>query len=89
MELLPEATDALVTLYIGNRNRKGVGSIARAMVSGTTERTTVEFPFGETACTLASRWSNSITRSERPTSGWTFDWLGPRTAEGGSESTSP
>ena len=46
-EMLPRATSALVTLYIGNRNRKGVGSIARASVSGSRESMTVELPFGE------------------------------------------
>jgi hypothetical protein len=45
-ELLPAAARARVTLYIGNRNRKGVGSIARALVSGSTEGASVELPMG-------------------------------------------
>lgn len=45
-ELLPDAARGRVTLYIGNRNRKGVGSIARALVSGSTDGTPVELPMG-------------------------------------------
>ena len=46
-EMLPKASTARVTLYIGNRNRKGVASIARACVSGSSEHSRVELPFGE------------------------------------------
>jgi hypothetical protein len=45
-ERLPGAQRARVTLFIGNRNRKGAGAIASAMTSGFGRPTSVDLPSG-------------------------------------------
>ena len=45
-ERLPGADRARITLFIGNRNAKGVGAIASAMSSGFRRPTRVDLPFG-------------------------------------------
>ncbi len=64
LEMLPEARAAMVTLYIGNRNRKGVGSIARACVSGSRERIRVELPFGKRTAFLFDSPDAPLMREE-------------------------
>ena len=43
---LPDARRARITLFIGNRNPKGVGSIRSALESGFADPSPVELPFG-------------------------------------------
>ncbi len=44
LQRMPKPAKTTITLFIGNRNRKGPGSIGRALVSGSSGGLTVELP---------------------------------------------
>lgn len=63
-ERLPAAIRARATLYIGNRNRKGVGSLARALVSGSADAVPVDLPVGRQAAFRFDSPDGALMREE-------------------------
>lgn len=63
-ERLPGARTARVTLFIGNRNAKGVGAIASALSSGFGPPTRVDLPFGRRLAYLGRSPDTELLRRD-------------------------
>jgi len=63
-ERLPGAERARITLFIGNRNARGAGTIASAMSSGFDRPTRVDLPFGRRLAYLGSSPDTELLRRD-------------------------
>jgi hypothetical protein len=63
-ERLPGAERARITLFIGNRNARGAGTIASAMSSGFGRPTRVDLPFGRRLAYLGSSPDTELLRRD-------------------------